>query len=274
MKKIIGSFLSYFAIYLLLSSAAVDAINWVVNKPSSFEEMRTMSDTFTSWGTHNLLFILFFIFMNYAASFFCGSVIKLKSGINLGIIFSILAILMQGYIYYSTSEKVRLETTFSIGPFNNNEFPISSWIAIGSHFLTSYFGFKHGNEFENVREDGKILEISWFHWIWIFMPFIFNPVYAILTNLFFSVMVAIDFMKPDSGFIRHLLEVLLLIPIAISFITLVKFHEFLSNKSNATLSIRRFSYGLLILLGGVVCGLLSQVIIFTIKDLVVSNFSI
>jgi len=275
MKKIIGSLLSYVAIYIFLTSVILEAINWVVNKPTSLGEIRAMGEAFTSWGNHNLLFIFSFVIVNYSASFFCGSIISFHTKkLNLGLIYSSLFILIIGYFYFSMPDRARHETTISLGPFNNNEFPISSWIAIGSHFLTGYFGFIHGNEFEDIREDGKILEISWFHWIWIFIPYMFNPVYTIFMNLSFSLMVAIDFMKPDVGFIRHLLELLLLIPIAISLITLVKFHEFLSNKSDAPFSIKRFSYGFLILFGGVVCGLLSQAIIFTLKDVVVSNFSI
>ena len=42
MKYIIGSSISYVAVYFLLCATTIEAINWKVNTPTSFEEIRMM----------------------------------------------------------------------------------------------------------------------------------------------------------------------------------------------------------------------------------------
>ena len=94
-------------------------------------------------------------------------------------------------------------------------------------------------------------------------------------NLFYAIIVALDFIKiGETGVIRFILELLLLIPIAVPIYTLVKFHEFLRNNENSQSVIKRFSIGLLILLAGIFFGGLSQFISIKIKDLILRIFSI
>jgi len=178
--KIIISFLVYVCTYSLFTSAFLESINYVINKPNTFEDIRIMNDSYISWGEHNLIFLFSIICASYFSGFASASNLAENRKINFGLIWSIFTTIILGYIYF-------IEWKVEIGQFQFQSFPITSFIAtIGSPFL-SYVGFVNGRELQNNFEKDSFFGINKIHLIWILFPLKLFPSYVVLTGLIYAI---------------------------------------------------------------------------------------
>lgn len=178
--EIIISCLVYICTYLLFTSAFLESINYVINKPNTLDDIRIINDSHMSWGDHNIIFLLSIICASYFSGFASASNSFDNRKINFGLIWSIFITTILGYIYF-------IEWKVEIGQFHFQSFPITSFIAtIASPFL-SYVGFINGQEIQNNFEKDSFFGINKIHLIWILFPFKIFPSYVVLTGLVYAI---------------------------------------------------------------------------------------
>jgi len=263
MKKIIISITLYAFIYVMLSSAMDMSINNFVKIENNSYNIFDTNNSNTSWGDHFIIFIITYLITNYVASYFTGLIIRRKDIINGGLIFSAVGLAIQAFVYFNIPAAIREQSIISIGPFNMKEFPIASWFAIISHFITGHYGYVIGSEDEAnaLGDEGRIIGVKWIHWLWIFFPVLINPIMLILGNICHSILVASKYLANDVDFLTHILALIAIIPIAISVYSLHEFYKFLVDDHNDS-NVMIFFKGGGILILGITIGLVSQLVIF------------
>jgi hypothetical protein len=178
--RIITSCLVYIFTYLLFTSAFLESINYAINKPTTLNDIRIMNDSYTSWGEHNIVFLLSIICASYFSGFACASFLFENRKINFGLIWSIFITFILGYIYF-------IFLKVEVGQFHFQSFPITSFIAtIASPFL-SYVGFINGQDVQDDFEQNTFFGINKIHLIWILFPLKIFPSYFILTGLIYAI---------------------------------------------------------------------------------------
>lgn len=264
MKRLFFALFAYAGIYMSLISAMMEAVEWHdKRKNPTIDVLKKIDFEFFGWGEHFTVFVFTFLLVNYFASYFVGLILSDKRKINYGLLFSLSCITLQAYFYYQSSSSVRDMTSFSVGAFNNNEFPIATWVAVVSHLFTGTYGYIHGVENElRLNEDGSILKLNWTHWMWIVLPIPLNPIFLIEIDIFTALLFNFDLIREVKHF-GPLFLPLQLIPIFVSSYFLYKLFNFLTVENESSWLVN-FSKGLFISFSGVLCGGVSISLIYAL----------
>jgi len=197
MKKKIFVSILFLLSFVLIYSVILENIVWIDSR--SLAEGIPIQERNTSWGNHNVLFLITLTIASFFSSLVAGTVIKKQF-----FTFSLLCVTAIAVSIFMIEKDFILTYKFT------------SLLSFLSSSLASFVGLQLGSHIEeslSSEDRDVVLGIRFIHWIWILFPLSFAPAYLWGVNFVHTVFKFSSLLWTSEEILERIATMICVIPI-------------------------------------------------------------